>query len=94
MNIAEDQVDKWPYEVGTYSPALVQLYCVQDAEWQKLRLWMKGKSTQVKLITLQQYRNECIMTGNYTERQRIQIDNYINALKRGGQLNMKREIVR
>lgn len=92
-------MNKWPYKVGSYSPAEVQAYCVRDADWQKVRLSMKGVSTVKKLEILNKYRNDhmedhsdcCDMMANFKLplNIRIQIDNYINALKRGGQLDMQ-----
>lgn len=92
-------MNKWPYKLGSYSPAEVQAYCVRDADWQKVRLSMKGVSTEEKLEILDDYRSSKMeVTGEANsstvyevlpERNRIQIDNYINALKRGGQLDMQ-----
>lgn len=79
---------KWTYPVETYSPTQVQEYCVQDKEWQRFRLSMKGKPTEEKLDMLNLYLAERVTCSKMflQERHRIQIDNYINALLRGGQL--------
>jgi hypothetical protein len=88
----------WPHAVGSYSPAEVKEFCVQDAEWQKIRVSMKGVSTSRKLEILNAYMHskgslsEPLEGGVYDitldRRYKVQIDNYINALKRGGQLGM------
>lgn len=88
-------MNEWPYSVGAYSPSEVKTFCVEDAFWQKFRLTLKGISTQDKLKRLTQYRNDCLsMTGELARRYQVQIDNYINALKRGGQLSMDLRVQR
>jgi tRNA uridine 5-carbamoylmethylation protein Kti12 len=70
---------------------------VDDENWQKVRLSMKGISTAEKLDVLEKYYDENIDAHKYAdvsiaaeERERedikIRIDNYIKALCRGGQL--------
>lgn len=69
--------------------------------WQKFRVSLKGNSTAVKLKRLQ-YRwkhfEELCGSGIVTEErlklEQIRIDNYIYALRRGGQLNAQFEIAR
>lgn len=76
------------YQLGSYSPQQVQKYCVQDAEWQKFRLSLKGQSTTDKLDRLVAYWR-VNMNGASAEREiriRCQVTNYLYALKRGGQL--------
>ena len=65
---------------------------VDDPEWQRFRLSLKGLPTQEKLQALQVYYEEY----SYAETnsvdwsilvdRRVQVDNYIKALCRGGQL--------
>ena len=82
-------MDRWPYEVKTYTPVEVREYCVENEWWQRRRLSMKGISTKSKLLRLEDWRNICIENeGAVTRECEVQIDNYINALKRGGQLRM------
>jgi len=90
-------MQEWPYALGTYNHDLVRVFCVQDQSWQKVRLSMKGISTPDKLKVLAAYRAECIENdrhGMLTQRYQVQIDNYINALKRGGQLTMDLKVQR
>ena len=55
---------------------------IDDEEWQRLRLSLKGIPTEDKLIKLDNY-----LTRNPLERAaQVRVDNYINALLRGGQL--------
>jgi hypothetical protein len=54
---------------------------VKDPQWQAFRKTLKGLSTSVKLRRLRQYAKE-----NQGRRAQVQVQNYINALKRGGQI--------
>lgn len=88
-------MDKWPYIVMTYSPLEVQEYCVRSAGWQNFRVTLKGKPTTQKLAMLKDWRDlDIAILGHVRRRCQVQIDNYINALKRGGQLNMNLEVQR
>lgn len=82
-------VVKWPFQVLPYTSSEVTLFCVQDEKWQKFRKTLKGTPTFKKLEYLSIYRPE-----KPTRRHQVQIDNYINALRRGGQLNLKNEVVK
>lgn len=92
-------MDRWPYQVDAYTSLEVQQFCVFDESWQKFRLSLKGLPTEHKLNRLHEYR-EGIMLYNSAHmgeaylprRHQVQIDNYINALKRGGQLDMNLEV--
>ena len=77
------------------------VYDESDAvNWQIFRAALKGLSTQQKLFILAEHRDE--MEFDYTttgddkqwQIERCRIDNYINALRRGGQLGAGYEIVR
>lgn len=76
-----------------WSPDLVQLYCVQDADWQKVRLSMKGVPTHKKLEILHGWFEAKWKIGSdqataaANERVQCQVDNYLGALRRGGQLD-------
>lgn len=63
---------------------------IKDAEWQKFRLSLKGVSTEQKLSRIVRYIERRGETGLVE----IQIMNYINALKRGGQLSKTGEVQR
>ena len=55
---------------------------VNDKEWQKFRESMKGESTEEKIFMLVEWQ-----VNHFGEHQAwVQITNYLNALKRGGQL--------
>jgi len=100
-----ESLDKWVYDIKTYSPSEVKVFCVQDREWQGFRLSMKGVTTQKKLSMLYARRAglrrgsvKCELNlcgnGNLCRRHEVQIDNYLNALKRGGQLGMNKEVLK
>ena len=68
---------------------------VDDEEWQKFRVSMKGKSTQEKLLMLREYMQQTRHTHPVDWLTPydlvhcdvcIRLDNYIKALSRGGQL--------
>lgn len=61
---------------------------VDDERWQRFRLSMKGKSTTEKLTMLRSYYNRIVDADLEVaeERMRIQVDNYLKALCRGGLL--------
>lgn len=70
----------WPHSVSSMSIAEI-LQAVKDPDWQTFRLSLKGLSTADKLKRLETYRNT--HEGRVDE---VRVDNYINALLRGGQL--------
>ncbi len=71
----------------------VQHYCVQDPDWQKIRLSMKGIDTKDKLAILLDWytKQKAMAKANMDwvadERIECQVDNYLGALRRGGQLD-------
>lgn len=86
----------WPHAVGSYGQQEI-LASVDDTEWQKFRLSLKGVPTEKKLDLLGYRYGEVV--NNITDptklrRSHCQIDNYINALKRGGQLDMELNVQR
>lgn len=85
---------RWPYALTSYSPNEVQLYCVQDSVWQQFRQSLKGLTTERKLDKLFIWRDSCLLHGDResNHRNQVQVSNYINALKRGGLLNMNLEV--
>jgi hypothetical protein len=88
---------KWTHEIEHYSPAEVQEFCVNDSAWQKFRLSLKGKPTHEKLEQLQYWRRQHLFCAEHEvlpRRHQVQIDNYLNALKRGGQLSVDGVVVR
>ena len=55
---------------------------VKEPRWQKFRVSLKGKPTKTKIQQLKAY-----LTVRYgSKKAEVQVQNYINALKRGGQL--------
>lgn len=79
---------KWPHSLWTLSKDQIKEHCVNDLEWQKFRLTLKGLPTEEKLDRLNEWRAAGGVIAH------IQVTNYINALKRGGQLNMALEVQR
>ena len=57
------------------------LRAVKDPDWQRFRVSLKGKTTEQKLRELERWLE--LHPGRDAE---IRVTNYINALKRGGQL--------
>lgn len=58
------------------------LHAVKDAHWQNVRLSMKGMSTRQKLDILRLY----LIQQKFRRAASIQVNNYLDALRRGGQL--------
>lgn len=69
---------------------------ISDTEWQAFRVSLKGKNTVLKLARLDYWLDAHVdpRTGLPPRRYRVQVMNYINALKRGGQLDREGNIVR
>lgn len=85
----------WTHALESYSPEQVREYCVKDTNWQRCRLSMKGVRTEKKLDICWAWLNrETIAGGTISLRTKIQVSNYINALKRGGQLHVDGTIKR
>lgn len=82
----------WGKEILHTSKQEILDYCVNDSQWQEFRLSMKGVSTEKKLQMLHEWWHK--NNAMESRRARVQIDNYLNALKRGGQLNTANEVVR
>jgi hypothetical protein len=59
---------------------------VDNEEWQKFRLSLKGIPTQDKLALLLAYMDERWDGSPDTEDEYIRVDNYLKALARGGQI--------
>lgn len=66
---------------------------VDDVEWQRFRISLKGMSTEEKLQRLHIYR-PIYVESQEDIKKLVRVANYINALKRGGQLNSNLEIVK
>lgn len=82
------KITRWTLPVESWSPEQVReaVYSAPGYEgWQQFRVSLKGQSTKVKLYRLRNL--SCI-----TWQERCRRDNYIGALKRGGQLGMDLEV--
>lgn len=55
---------------------------IKDARWQRVRLSMKGMSTEQKVACLAQW----LIREGFTRQAEVQVENYANALRRGGLL--------
>lgn len=93
-------MNQWPHKVLYTTRAEIN-DAVKDQYWQALRRGMKGMSTPYKLLTLEMYRHYRSVHVSPTsinrildDKARIQIDNYVNALKRGGQLDSDLKVVK
>lgn len=86
-------MNQWPYKVQTLTRQEID-EAIKDELWQETRLSMKGVSTPTKLRILENWRQANSCDDVLSRAASIQIDNYINALRRGGQLNDKLEVVR
>jgi hypothetical protein len=75
---------RWPHEIKPYTPMEVYKYAVANPVWQAFRKSLKGLPTEEKLDKLHDWLHN---VGPTSRRKQVQVDNYINALKRGGQLN-------
>lgn len=102
-----DPITSWPHDVSQWTQDFVQqcVYHVSDhMDWQLFRVSLKGLSTEEKLYCLDRRFKQLIEpiasddpSGPEWVKYKIEkcrIDNYILALKRGGQLNRKLEAVR
>lgn len=88
---------KWPFEgPAGFDHATVKRYCVDTthnevADWQRVRLSMKGKKTHEKLAILMRHYEKGGGTacdfGTH-----VQVYNYLGALRRGGQLDDQNRI--
>lgn len=86
-------MNRWPHAVRSTNALEIRTFC-PDPEWQRVRLSLKGQTTERKLLTLDAWRTLKLVGGELPRDRQVQIDNYINALKRGGQLNCNLEVVR
>jgi hypothetical protein len=94
-----DAMVVWPHKgPAGYDHATVRMCCVDTsnpgvAAWQQCRLSMKGKKTHEKLdILMRWYQADGAHAGNRIEYVRVQVYNYLGALRRGGQLDDQNRI--
>lgn len=87
---------------SSYDAGQVQIHCVKNPNWQKIRLSMKGIDTSAKLEVLEAWwdamltqARTAIDTATYRRvlnALETQVGNYLGALRRGGQLNDDNQI--
>jgi len=68
-------------DFGVFSPQEIAR-AVSDAKWQRLRKMMKGKSLSEKFNMLKNH----LRSENNSRKAKIQVTNYVNALRRAGQV--------
>ena len=82
----------WPLQIQYWPKDEIAL-AVDNNDWQEFRKSLKGLPTELKLSKLYWYRHE-EGRGDDTGVVHCRVDNYLNALKRGGQLNHSNEVQR
>jgi hypothetical protein len=76
----------WYRDVSSWSRNMIHSSINNDG-WQRFRLTLKGLSTEDKLDNLEGYCQRREKDGNRMSAvEKCRVDNYINALLRGGQL--------
>lgn len=75
----------WPYKVTALRSSEI-LRAIQNDGWQEFRKSLKGLATNNKLRHLAERRRRLENEGRWNRTEEVRIDNYINALLRGGQL--------
>lgn len=103
---AAQVVKQWPDVITPWDHDTVS-YCVYEApdhdDWQLFRVSLKGLSTAEKLYMLKEYYKWQLartapgqMNGEMRQMSVVQcrIDNYLGALRRGGQLDMENRIMK
>ena len=77
---SEPSLSQWNSLIfGSYSHSQVK-WAINDYTWQRLRVHLLGMSSRYKYTHLVRYIEE----GVNQEQRRVQVTNYVNALKRGG----------
>jgi Ni,Fe-hydrogenase III component G len=82
--ITEAEVKQYFSGVMTFEEKLSRddiMKCIKNKKWQAFRKTLKGQSTTTKLQRLRQYK-----ASNPGHCSTVVVRNYINALKRGGQI--------
>lgn len=84
----------WPFKIDRWSPQQIA-EAVKNDEWQAFRRSLKGQTTENKLIWLRaRYAGIREKYARVPWEEKCRIDNYINALKRGGQLTVEGAVQR
>jgi len=58
------------------------LECVKDPDWQRVRVYMKGKSLEERYNTLVSW----LEVNEHSHCSKVQVTNYLNALARAGMI--------
>ena len=82
-------MNRWPYGQMVLNKDDITA-AINDDAWQAFRHSLKGESTQRKLERLDGW----LQTHSDNLKAKVQVQNYINALRRGGQLSYDNEVVR
>ena len=88
-------MQEWPVDVEHYTADEVEAYVVRDLNWQAYRQSLKGLPTSEKLRLLHQRLKDAVRLYDDLKdlrRFKVQIDNYLNALKRAGELDMNLKV--
>lgn len=88
---------QWTFQISPMTIPEIDEYCVQDEHWQTFRRTLKGLSTEEKLDYLVEWYKAGIATADtigVPRRIQVQVDNYLNALIRGGFLNQALQVIR
>lgn len=64
---------------GSYNRVQIRT-AVDDSNWQKFRESLRGANLPNKYVQLLEW----LMKRGYTEKSKVQVTNYVNALRRGG----------
>lgn len=91
---AEGHMTEWPirdYPVRPgYDRDSIQVHCVRNKKWQEFRLSLKGLDTHEKLAKLKEWWD----VSPDINIVKVQVGNYLGALRRGGQLDDKNRVRR
>jgi len=68
-------------DFGVFSPSEIK-WAVNDDRWQRLRKMLKGKPLTEKFKMLKSH----LRSENNSRKAKIQVTNYVNALRRAGQI--------
>lgn len=80
----------WDRKITSPSRIDIIKYAVNNYEWQQFRLSLKGISTFDKLTELSKW----LTQHDDSHEAQVQVDNYLGALKRGGQISADGKILK
>ena len=100
--IREDITEFNSWDYGYWQPSHEEVrqavYKADDAhEWQLFRVSLKGLTTYEKIAMLTEYYHRYYLTEQSVQARnmaKVRVHNYIGALRRGGQLNTKLQVVK